>query len=78
MTGIIWNSNLVNVVVRFIIIYELLNLEVEPYEASMLSSLCASGLIYFVTNLGSKFFKLFKSSENGSVKLFVTREQLFS
>ena len=58
-------SNLVNVVVRFIIIYELLKLEVEPYEASMLSSLCASGLSYFVTNLASKFFKLFKSSENG-------------
>ena len=27
-------SNVVNVVVRFIIIYELLKLEVEPYEAS--------------------------------------------
>lgn len=57
-------SNVVNVVVRFIIIYELLKLELEPYEASMLSSLCASGLSYFVTNLASKSFKLFKSSEN--------------
>jgi hypothetical protein len=58
-------SNVVNVVVRFIIIYELLKLEVEPYEASMLSSICASCLSYFVTNLASKSFKLFKSSELG-------------
>ncbi|HXX97672.1 MAG TPA: hypothetical protein VEL11_11210 [Candidatus Bathyarchaeia archaeon] len=58
-------SNVVNIVVRFIIIYELLKLEVAPYEASMLSSLCASGLTYFVANLASKSFKLFKSTEHG-------------
>jgi hypothetical protein len=57
-------SNIVNIVARFVIIYELLKLAVEPYEASMLSSLCASGLSYLVTNLASKSFKVFKSTED--------------
>jgi hypothetical protein len=56
-------SNILNVVARFIIIYELLKLEIEPYEASMLSSLCASGLSYFITNLASKAFKGFRSKQ---------------
>src|SRR5215469_12675230 len=54
-------SNIVNVLARFVIIFELLKLEVQPYEASMLSSLCASGLSYFITNLASKAFKGFRS-----------------
>jgi hypothetical protein len=48
-------SKIVNAVVRFIILYELLKLaEMDPFEASMLSSLLASGLSYFVTNIASK------------------------
>jgi hypothetical protein len=46
-------SNIVNIVARYVIIYDLLKLTVEPYEASMISSLCASGLSYLVTNLAS-------------------------
>ena len=50
---------------------ELLKLEVAPYEASMLSSLCAScvcasGLSYFITNLASKAFKGFRSKEQNN------------
>ena len=59
-------SNIVNVLARFVIIYELLKLEVQPYEASMLSSLCASGLSYFITNLASKAFKGFRSKEQNN------------
>src|SRR5215831_4587821 len=59
-------SNIVNVLPRFVIIYKLLKLEVQPYEASMLSSLCASGLSYFITNLASKAFKGFRSKEQNN------------
>jgi hypothetical protein len=58
-------SNIVNAVVRFIILYELLKLaEMDPFEASMLSSLLASGLSYFVTNIASKSLKIYSSEED--------------
>lgn len=58
-------SNMINIAARFVIIYGLLKLALEPYEASMLSSLGASALSYFVTNeLASKYFRLFNTKED--------------
>ena len=58
-------SKIVNGVVRFLILYELLKLaKMEPFEASMLSSLIASGSSYLVTNIASKSFKIYSSKED--------------
>jgi len=58
-------SKIVNAIVRFIILYELLKLaEMDPFEASMLSSLFASGLSYFVTNIASKSIKINSSKDD--------------
>ena len=54
---------------------ELLKLEVAPYEASMLSSLCASGLSYFITNLASKALK--DSGQRNKITRTMTRISSF-
>ncbi|HEY6667910.1 MAG TPA: hypothetical protein VI033_02050, partial [Candidatus Nitrosopolaris sp.] len=55
-------SELVYLITRFVVIYNILLLTtIEPYIASMISSLSASALSYIVVNLSARNLKLFGS-----------------
>lgn len=65
--GIAWSIfEIVNNVSRFIVLYQLFSMEVDPSDASMLSSLFASGLSYLSINLVLRRFRIFQIGNNAA------------
>lgn len=65
--GIAWSIfEIVNNVSRFIVLYQLFSVEVNPFEAAMLSSLFASGLSYLSINLVLRRFRIFQIGNNAA------------
>lgn len=65
--GIVWSIfEIVNNVSRFIVLYQLFSMEVDPSDASMLSSLFASGLSYLSINLVLRRFRIFQIGNNAA------------
>ena len=55
--------DIVYIISRFIMLYYLLNTSVEPFQASMLSSITSSLLSYITVNLVAKKLGLYESSK---------------
>ncbi len=55
---------IVNNVSRFMVIYQLFSMEVDPSDVSKLSSLLASGLSYLSINLVLSRFRIFRIGNN--------------
>lgn len=53
-------SEIVFIISKILIHYELLQINVEPYKASMIGSICAWIIFFAVINYSVKIFKLFK------------------
>ena len=65
--GIAWSIfEIVNNVSRLIVLYQLFSIEVDPSDASMLSSLFASGLSYLSINLVLRRFRIFQIGNNAA------------
>jgi hypothetical protein len=54
---------------RFIILYQLFTMDVDPFDASMLSSLAASGLSYLSINLMLRRSGLFQTGNKNDFYL---------
>ena len=61
--------DIVNNLVRGIILFELLLIDLKPFEAAMISSLTASSLSYLSINLISRHIKIFSSSKKKDTKI---------
>lgn len=61
--------DIVNNLVRGIILFELLLIDLKPFEAAMISSLTASSLSYLSINLISQHIKIFSSSKKKDTKI---------
>ena len=61
--------DIVNNLVRGIILFELLLIELKPFEAAIISSITASSLSYLSINLISRHIKIFSSSKKKDTKI---------
>ena len=61
--------DIVNNLVRGIILFELLLIDLKPFEAAIISSLTASSLSYLSINLISRHIKIFSSSKKKDTKM---------
>ena len=61
--------DIVNNLVRGIILFELLLIELKPFEAAIISSITASSLSYLSINLLSQHIKIFSSSKKKDTKI---------
>ena len=61
--------DIVNNLVRGIILFELLLIDLKPFEAAIISSLTASSLSYLSINLISRHIKIFSSSKKKDTKI---------
>ena len=61
--------DIVNNLVRGIILFELLLIDLKPFEAAIISSLTASSLSYLSINLISQHIKIFSSSKKKDTKI---------
>lgn len=61
--------DIVNNLVRGIILFELLLIEFKPFEAAIISSITASSLSYLSINLISRHIKIFSSSKKKDTKI---------
>jgi hypothetical protein len=61
--------DIVNNLVRGIILFELLLIDLKPFEAAIISSLTASSLSYLSINLMSRHIKIFSSSKKKDTKI---------
>ena len=61
--------DIVNNLVRGIILFELLLIDLKPFEAAIISSITASSLSYLSINLISRHIKIFSSSKTKDTKI---------
>ena len=61
--------DIVNNLVRGIILFELLLIDLKPFEAAIICSLTASSLSYLSINLISQHIKIFSSSKKKDTKI---------
>ena len=61
--------DIVNNLVRGIILFELLLIDLKPFEAAIISSITASSLSYLSINLISRHIKIFSSSKKKDTKM---------
>jgi hypothetical protein len=61
--------DIVNNLVRGIILFELLLIDLKPFEAAIISSIIASSLSYLSINLISQHIKIFSSSKKKDTKI---------
>ncbi|MGZ5546984.1 MAG: hypothetical protein ACXWFZ_03430 [Nitrososphaeraceae archaeon] len=61
--------DIVNNLSRGIILFELLLIELKPFEAAIISSITASSLSYLSINLISQHVKIFSSSKKKDTKI---------
>ena len=61
--------DIVNNLVRGIILFELLLIDLKPFEAAIISSIIASSLSYLSINLISRHIKIFSSSKKKDTKM---------
>jgi hypothetical protein len=61
--------DIVNNLVRGIILFELLLIDLKPFEAAIISSITASSLSYLSINLISQHIKIFSSSKKKDTKI---------
>jgi hypothetical protein len=65
--GVAWSIfEMVNNVSRFIILYHLFSMDLDPSDASMLSSLVVSGISFLSINLVLKRFRIFQIGNTSS------------
>jgi hypothetical protein len=55
-------SDVIYIGSRFLLLYSLLQTTLQPFEASMISSVASSAFSYAAINIGAKKFKLFGSA----------------
>ena len=61
--------HIVNNLVRGIVLFELLLIDLKPFEAAIISSITASSLSYLSINLISQHIKIFSSSKKKDTKI---------
>jgi hypothetical protein len=61
--------DIVNNLVRGIILFELLLIDLKPFEAAIISSIIASSLSYLSINLISQHIKIFSSAKKKDAKI---------